>query len=818
MTNVPQSRSVVAGGQVKNPGVIRFSPEARLPTWLTSAPRWVNWSYRERDGKQTKVPHDGGGQEIDANAPQAWRKFEPCRFSAGHAGAGAGVGFALGDGFVGIDFDHVLDPDGNPSEAFQQLLAPLRDVRCWAERSPSGTGVKFVLKADSAEVARAASEITGRTNKCRHKIAGRRAGIKEVEFFHGGGFFTITATPWGLAEWEEHETPDDGTAAVVEVIRAAQAMTARQSTAVRATAAPLRLAHSLTDEEVLAKLFSASNGHAAREVYGGSDAEHGGDASAGDLALANYLAFYAGPNGRDQVARMLRASGRYREKLDREDYVTATVERAFQGRTDFYDPAQRRVEPAKPRVAKSAAEVVTEFGLVDAFVDRYRGKLVRTDQGRWYQLDGAGVFQSLADPLGMAMDTVRHAVVEGGGDRPKLERLAVAHAVVRGAHGKGVAAGGLAIRHEELDADGWLLGTPAGVVDLRTGALRPGTASDYVSKSTRVAPAGSADQSTCPAWLTFMETVADPEVGRFLQRWAGYTLTGDMSEHAILWLTGPSGTGKSTYMETIQYVLGGYGVTMAAEVLTTDGVGHPTSVAALAGARFASCSEFPEGMRLNEARIKRMSGGDTMRARFMRQDEFEFQMVAKMVAGTNFKPRLVEVSDAMTRRLQIVEFGNKLDQSPIRERVRGDLRERLRQEAPGILRWMLDGLRDLLANRAQGGGLNPPATIRNATAAYMDAQDHLTSWFDECFTYRKGGGTFVLTKDLLASHSRWAAENHADLRLSTQRLQDYLYQRFGIQSGHSPRHLGTRQRGYLDVAQVSAVYGEAHQRADGCSD
>jgi putative DNA primase/helicase len=826
LATVSESVSTASAQGVEKPrGRVQLNPDRHaIPAELLADPRFVTWRYEGE--KSTKVPYTPDGRrKANKNAPGDRGAASACIATVA-MGAVDGIGFVLGDGWVGLDFDKALDEAGHASPELQRLVEPLLGVWCYAEVSPSGTGVKFVLRADGAALRALAAEITGRNPTDEYnKFTPALPGIKEIQVNHSGGYFTLTGVPWGGPKWDGQRW-DDATAAVGEVMRRAHAMKFRAPA--KRHEAPIRLALDLADGEVLDRAFAAKNGARVRAIYDGNNADHGGDASAADCALAAQLAFYCGPNGHEQVKRIMRASPRWREKLEREDYMDATVATGYRGLTEFYEPARRRTEPSRRRESK-AEQAAHEFALTDAFRKIHHGHLVWSDQDRWFVVDeDSGVFREdpCGSPLGTAIDTVRSVLDSGTHDeatKNKCFRVSVANAVLRASRGYRLEDGGMAVRHADLNRDPWLLGTPAGVLDLRTGETRKGTAADLVTKTTKVAPAATADASTCPLWLEFMDFVTgeNANLAAFLQRWAGYALTGDLSEHAVLWLCGPGGTGKSTFIETLSHVLGDYAATMSPQVFLSDDHGHPTAVASLHGSRFASCSEFPEGKPLNEARMKRLTGGDTITARFMHQDEFSFRMQAKIIAATNHKPRLVAVSDAMARRLHVVEMGHKLDESGLRERVHRDLKTHMIQnEGPGILRWMLDGLESLLKQRAAGGGLNPPASVRDATAAYVQSQDTLSEWWEECFTYNPKQATFVATSELLDSWERWAAQNKVDRRLDSIRLSEFLYDKHGIQAKASPRsRQGPRCKGYHGVATVSAQgYDYAAQAADGCTD
>lgn len=831
MSTVPHTSSTDKPELEQNHAVVRIDPDRHaVPAAIAHLPRFAVWRYDEvqnKDGttKWTKVPYrpNGVGTASKINAAD-WGTLEESLATV-RRDPSTGLAFCLNStALVGVDFDRVLDANGNPSAEFQGLLKHLHGVGCYAEFSPSGTGVKILLRADAGAVAKAVAALTGKTNKETTKFTAARPGLKEVQVFYGGGYFTLTGVPWGREEWNGQRW-DDATQALEALVRAAHALKFREGGKANKThEAPIRLAVALSDDEVLDKAFAAKNGSQVRAIYDGSDEFHGGDASAADCALAGHLAFYCGPNGHDQVARIMRASPRTRDKFDRDDYMAATMVKAYEGRTEFYDPARKRTEPRSTTATKGTAKadaLVDEFALGAAFQQRFHGTALWTTADRWYRMDEvSGIFQHdkcetmFGEAMRLVQDVLDGPLVDARESR-RMRRVAVAHATIRAGRAFGVKDGGLAIYHGDLDTDPWLLGTPAGVIDLKTGKLRKGTVADLVTKSTRVAPADKADESTCPHWLAFLHsaTERDEETMQFLQRHAGYLLTGDASEHCFLMATGPGGTGKSTYLETLAYVLGDYATTMSAEVLMDEGNSHPTHVASLAGARLATASEFPEGKPLNEARLKRLTGNDSIRARFVNQDEFEFPMQAKIVAATNHRPRLRETGSAMARRLCVVEFTHK---PAVPDHT---LRQKLEGEAAGILRWMLEGLQALLNNREKhnGHGLLAPDKVVGATAAYLADEDSMSEWWDECFMFmpeaHKREQGFVATVDLLASWNDWADKNGVTMRVDTKKLAEFMHLKLGI--GNPKKETGGqhRRRGFYGIQRAPRGMD-----ADGCSD
>jgi putative DNA primase/helicase len=270
----------------------------------------------------------------------------------------------------------------------------------------------------------------------------------------------------------------------------------------------------------------------------------------------------------------------------------------------------------------------------------------------------------------------------------------------------------------DFDSDPWLLGTPGGTVDLRTGELRPGLQDDLISKATAVAP-----DVGCPLWLKFLKeaTGNDGELMRFLQQFCGYSLTGITREHALVFVYGPGGNGKSVFLNVITTVMRDYAITSAMETfVVSNNDKHPTDLAMLAGARLVTASETEEGRAWAETRIKQLTGSDPISARFMRQDFFTFIPRFKLVVIGNHKPVLHNVDDAAKRRFNIVPFIRK-PAKPDRE-----LERKLIAEGPGILQWMIDGCLDW-----QKASLIRPQVVIDATAEYFSDQDCLSHWLEE---------------------------------------------------------------------------------------
>ncbi len=322
----------------------------------------------------------------------------------------------------------------------------------------------------------------------------------------------------------------------------------------------------------------------------------------------------------------------------------------------------------------------------------------------------------------------------------------------------------LAASVDQWDANPWLLNTPAGVVDLRTGKMREHRPGDYMTKMTTVAP-----DAACltPLWSKFQATVTNHDAGlqAFKARMYGYGLTGSTEAHALFFLYGTGGNGKGVEIKTVTGILGNYCRTASMETFIASNVEqHPTDLAGLRGARLVTAVETEEGRRWNEAKIKAMTGGDTISARFMRQDFFDYVPQFKLAIAGNHKPSLQSVDEAIRRRFNLVPFTvtiNKAERDP-------QLAEKLKAEWPGILQWMIDG-----CVQWQAQGLAAPEAVTKATDEYLAAEDVITAWLDESVV--RDPNAWEATKALFASwkaSAEKAGEYIGTMKRLAQNLSD----------------------------------------------
>jgi putative DNA primase/helicase len=317
--------------------------------------------------------------------------------------------------------------------------------------------------------------------------------------------------------------------------------------------------------------------------------------------------------------------------------------------------------------------------------------------------------------------------------------------------------------------------------DLRTGVGRKPDPLDYITKKTacRCAPLGTPH----PLWTKFLDRVTNhnTELRSFLQRLCGYCCTGFTSEHVFAFLYGTGANGKSTFINTIRGILGDYAtIADMSTFLASNSERHPTDLAKLRGARLVVAIETQKGRRWDEAKIKTLTGGDKITARFMRQDFFDFTPTFKLMISGNHKPRLSSVDEAIKRRLLLVPFTVQI---PLAERDK-DLGDKLKAEWPAILRWMIDGCLEW-----QRVGLAPPTIVLDATEDYFAEQDTLQQWLDDC-TEDAGEFAFTRTADLFASWKRWAEEHNIKAG------SELIFSAALVDKGFAKSRNNTGQRGF----------------------
>lgn len=408
--------------------------------------------------------------------------------------------------------------------------------------------------------------------------------------------------------------------------------------------------------------------------------------------------------------------------------------------------------------------------------------------GSWYAWTGTHWSR---DEVGAAFNAIRLTCrgETGNLDKPAEARRLASTKTIQAVQRIAASDPAIARSSGVFDQHPMLLNTPTGIMDLATGSFLAHDRDLLLTQLTRASPGGG-----CPRWLAFLETITDGDTAlqAYLARVAGYCLTGSTREQVFFFLHGSGANGKSVFLQTIAWGLGSYTATAAADTFTGRGLSrHLTELAGLRAARMVLVSETEAGESWAEARIKSVTGGETIRANFMYRDHFEFLPQFKLLVAGNHRPAMGEVGEAMRRRLHLIPFAVTI---PPEDRD-ADLGAALQEEADGILGWMIDGCADWLKQ-----GLNPPGSVVEAAKGYFEAEDQLGHWIDERCTI--GPDHRATAAALFASWSDWARSSGQDPQ-SARFLGESLRAR-GFMSGKVDR-----KRGWLGIGLHPIFIGGA---------
>jgi P4 family phage/plasmid primase-like protien len=441
--------------------------------------------------------------------------------------------------------------------------------------------------------------------------------------------------------------------------------------------------------------------------------------------------------------------------------------------------AARTIQPAitDPVDLTAARYGPTEDGTARALVELHAHELRYCPQrGRWLAWNGHKWCWDEAETHRERIRTIARHLPAGDSWRT-YKRRALSAAGVTGIARHAQTDPAITVHIDELDARPYELNTPGGIVDLRTGLLHPPDPAALHTRVTAAVPDFTTDTTLLDGFLatTFG---GDVELIGYMQRLFGLAAIGQVLEQILPFGYGSGANGKSTLVEAVMHALGrgetGYAIAVPAEMLMIrKHTEHPAEIAQLAGARLVVCSELDDGQKFAEARVKLLTGRDSLNARFMRGNPFTFVPSHTWLMLGNHAPTISAGGPALMRRLQTIPFNHVVPEEQ-RDPMLGD---KLAAAAPVVLAWIARGAADYMA-----GGLRIPAAVKAATADYAHDQDTIGRFVDEeC--HRAPGSLDVRVEVgvLRAAYERWC-HDVGDEPSSYRRLTQELRARFGIES------------------------------------
>jgi putative DNA primase/helicase len=701
-----------------------------IPVQLRELPQWVNWRYEFRDDDWTKVPCiPRTGANAKSNDPSTWATFDE---SARHAQRFDGLGFQFGDsGFVGVDLDDCRDPVTGKLTPFAEKV--VERFNTYAEVSPSGEGVKLFLRGTW-------------NGSGKNRLVN---GTDRIEVYPRGRYFTVTGAklpgapdivrecqPELDALYAEHFAPKpaavNGTNGYANgnsighdrsrIIERARKYIAKMDPAISGQRGHDRAFHTSC---VLVLGFGLSVDEAwplicewnltCQPPWSEKDLRH-------KLDDADKQ---PGPRG-----TLIETNGSTRAGT-----ITVVGE-------------SQPIDPLSVAAPEGQTDLANSRRFVKLYGDRARyshawNKWTVWDEARW-KLDDDGAVMRLGKSVADSVWAEARLCND-----PAALRFAARTAQDRNIRAMlSLAASELVIRLDEVDRDPFLLNCPNGTVNLRTGEIRSHRREDFLTKVTAAAFNPEAGSHT---WDRALEAIFDGrgDVIKFMQRFLGYALTGDVREQVFPVGYGVGANGKSSLVEGFMNAVGPDYTAKAAPnlLLAKRGDSHPTELADLFGKRFVATVETENDRRLNESLMKELTGTDTMKARRLYENYWEFKPTWKLLLCTNHKPTIRGTDHGVWRRIRLVPFtqvfdGDKRDKA---------LPEKFRAEAEGILAWAVRGC---LAWQREG--LGEPAAVREATAGYRMEQDVVGQFINE--RCQLGDGQTVRAKDLRLAFEDWASD------------------------------------------------------------
>ena len=716
-----------------------------IPASLKAERRWCVWqTFPTVSGKLTKKPMRAGAPKIGLSktTPSQWQDFSTALAAYEKEPKIDGLGFVCGGGFVALDFDECCD------EFTRELSEPVSEIvsrlNSYTEYSPSGRGVRVFVRGT----------LPGKN------IASQAQGF---EIYSEGAYVTTTGfrvpgTPAELAEGGAYlaELYQQGTPAKQAALKPSR-QTAQHN--------------ELSDSELLTLATASSSGHKITSLLAGNVGSYA-TASEAELALANYLSFYAGSSGQAQVERLMRASGLMRPKFDEsrgeQSYLSLTVSKAYAGRSEFYSgrPA-RQAAPAKPEPAftngqpstgpacLSDCSTMTDVGLARRLVLEARGTLrwCREQQNwmswsgkNWQTDDGLGaahIAKRVSDKLWSELAELpadrRSAAMQFVKGSSSCRSIDAACKLARSEPG-------VVLSATELDKPAYLLNVANGTLNLETAELLTHNPDRLL---THLAGVSFDAQASAPRFKQFITevTCGDVELAGFLQRSCGLALSADVTEHALWMHFGAGSNGKSTLLTILSELLGSYAGPAPVDMLLVKGRSKEAEnqFASIAGKRLVTNVETDEGVRLSEATTKLLTGGDTVQARARYGQPWPLTPTWKLNIACNHKPLVRGTDSGIWRRIKLIPWLAKFEE----ETANLSLMDELRAELPGILNWCVVGFCEW-----RRAGLRTPESVSAASAEYRTENDTLGQWMNDCCT-RQPAGVVAESGALYHNYREW---------------------------------------------------------------
>ena len=738
-----------------------------IPQELKGYKNWVCWQAypdpKSHSGISKKPINPRTGGFAMPNNSDTWSDFET---AVRQSGKYSGIGFMFSNSpFFGVDLDDMPNDiqdyqNGGTDNIISEFVNTLQS---YTEFSQSKTGVHIICKGTLPEGRRKAKNDSG-----------------GFEMYENGRFFVVTGN-----YCSEYGYINDCTESVKPLHSKYLGKTAEPKPNKNITV------NLNSVDDIVRAACIAKNGSLFKALYSGDFSAYSSQSEA-DMAFCNMLAFWCGCDA-EKMDAIFRQSGLMRDKWDRKQsgttYGVITLQKAISGCSQTYNPKKQNdysISIGNGKVIQTVDEekmrayTFDDMGNAERFVDLF-GENVRYcyTEKKWYfynsmrwSVDNLGVILRMADKCVEAMKAEAklylQADEESGGDMAK----AFEKHMKSSRSNKSKKAMLNEIEHHlpilpiQMDRYKMALNTPSGIINLKNGDVKAHNPEYYFTKITSVDCADAAD---CPRWLAFLDDIfaGDKDLIRYIQKAVGYSLTGSTAEQCAFFLYGTGRNGKSTFIDVIRDVFGDYAANIQPETImvkSSQSNAINSDIARLKGARLVTSVEPNEGVRLNEGLLKQLTGDDTVTARKLYSEEFEFKPEFKLWMATNHKPIIRGTDTGIWRRIHMIPFNVQIPE----DKVDKNLTHKLKAEMTAIFKWCIDGC--LMWQRE---GLQMPAAVLKSVREYRREMDVISAFIEDKCTLE---GT-VQASMLYAAYASWADSNN-EYCMSNTKFSTELAKRF----------------------------------------
>jgi len=747
---------------------VTIYPE-NLPAELRETGLFCCWRYEKRGGKLTKVPYNPRtNDKAQSNSPASFAPLSVA-LAAMESGKYDGIGVGVFGNLGAIDIDDCISEAGDLSD---MALDIVDTMAAYTEYSPSRKGLRILCKVPEGF----------QYDKDRFYVNNQKAGL-EV-YIAGATKKFVTVTGDRFTNCPELEWRGDELLAVRDTYMLRLRRSALPSAAVPAK--PV----ALSDKELLAKAMQnqhrsrrpdGSEGATFAELWEG-DISRYSSASEADQALCNWLAFWTGRDP-ERIDRLFRQSGLMRDKWDEvhgaDTYETITIMNAISTMTGpGYDPdayfrkladdfiTETPTGPLKLadlHPEKNSRYAWNDIGNGNLFADWYKNiARYSPERKKWYVYDGrvwkpdAGNLRAMELCKKLADGLVIYALGLPDGDTRDAYRKYVERWQVRRNRETILkdAASVHPVMMADFDKAPHLYNCRNGTLDLQTGEFRPHSPADML---TQLAGVSYDPDARSPLWEKCVADAmqGDVEKSAYLQKSFGYGLTGEAQEECLFLLYGyTTRNGKGTIMETYRTMQGDYGRAARPETLAqkdrVDSRSPSEDLARLAGARMVNISEPGKQMVLSAELVKTLTGRDTINARFLHEDSFEFSPQFKIFINTNHLPKVTDSTVFTSGRVKVIPFERHFTEAEQDKQLKKKLRKAA--SLSGVLNWCLEGLRMF-----QETGLDMPPSVLEATEQYRKKSDKIARFVEEMMEPDPLGE--IRTVEAYDAYQNWCARN-----------------------------------------------------------